>query len=121
VFTRDSASSCAPVVHNLSTRRSAAGKLRVAARGRSQLAGQPTMIGRALDGEPRRWDPDLMTEAAKKLLEEFNALQEGDRAEVLAELLRRVALAPHDLPNPEDLVSAADKIFIELDRREQSQ
>jgi hypothetical protein len=62
-----------------------------------------------------------MTQAAKRLLEEFDALQEGDRAEVLAELLRRVALAPHDLPDPDDLASAADQIFLELDRREQSQ
>jgi hypothetical protein len=46
-----------------------------------------TVIGRALDAEPRRWDSDLMTQAAKKLLEEFDALQEGDRAEVLAEVL----------------------------------
>lgn len=80
-----------------------------------------TVVGRALDGGPRRWDSDLMTQAAKKLLEEFDALQEGDRAEVLAELLRRVALAPHDLPDSDDLVSAADQIFLELDRREQSQ
>jgi hypothetical protein len=62
-----------------------------------------------------------MTQAAKRLLEEFDALQEGDRAEVLAELLRRVALAPRDLPDPDDLASAADQIFLELDRREQSQ
>jgi hypothetical protein len=61
-----------------------------------------------------------MTKAAKKLLEEFDALQQGDRAEVLAELLRRVALAPHDLPDRDDLVSAADQIFLQLDRREQS-
>ena len=79
------------------------------------------MIGHVLDGEPGRWDSDLMTQAAKKLLEEFDALQEGDRAEVLAELLRRLALAPHDLPDPDDLVAAADQIFFELDRREQSQ
>lgn len=83
-------------------------------------AGQ-AVIDRALDGRPGRWDSDSMTQAAKKLLEQFNALQEGDRAEVLAELLRRVALAPHDLPDPDDLVSAADQIFLELDRREQSQ
>ena len=42
-------------------------------------------------------------------------------AEVPAELLRRVALAPHDLPDPDDLVPAADQIFLELDRREQLQ
>jgi hypothetical protein len=50
-----------------------------------------------------------MTQAAKKLLEEFDALQEADRGEVFAELLRRVALAPHDLPDPDDLVSSADQ------------
>jgi hypothetical protein len=59
-----------------------------------------------------------MTQAAKKLLEEFDALQEADRAEVLAELLRRVALAPHDLPNCDDLAATADQVFVELDRRE---
>ena len=61
-----------------------------------------------------------MTQAAKKLLEEFDALQDPDRAEVLAELLRRVALAPHDLPDPDDLTAAADRLFVELDRREQT-
>jgi hypothetical protein len=43
-----------------------------------------------------------MTQVAKKLLEEFEALQESDRTEVLAELLRRIALAPHDLPDSDD-------------------
>jgi hypothetical protein len=61
-----------------------------------------------------------MTQAAKKLLEEFESLQEADRAEVLAELLRRVAMAPHDLPDSNDLTAAADRLFSELDRREQS-
>jgi len=60
-----------------------------------------------------------MTQAAKKLLEEFDALRDADRAEVLNELLRRLALAPHDLPNAEDLTAAADRLFVELDRREQ--
>lgn len=61
-----------------------------------------------------------MTQAAKKLLEEFEALEAADRAEVLAELMRRVALAPHDLPGTDDLTAAADRLFVELDRREQS-
>jgi hypothetical protein len=59
-----------------------------------------------------------MTEAAKKLLDEFDALPEGDRGELVAELVCRVALAPHDLPQDDDLVAAADRLFIELDRRE---
>lgn len=60
-----------------------------------------------------------MTHAAKKLLDEFDVLQEGDQAEVVAELLRRVAAMPHDLPDPDDLVAAADQLFVALDRREQ--
>ena len=62
-----------------------------------------------------------MTQAAKKLLEEFEALQDTDRAEVLSELLRRLALAAHDLPEDNDLAAAADRLFSELDRREPSQ
>jgi DNA-directed RNA polymerase specialized sigma24 family protein len=59
-----------------------------------------------------------MMQAPKKLLEEFDTLQE-EQAEVLAELLRRVAGTPHDLPDAEDLVAVADQVFVELDRREQ--
>lgn len=62
-----------------------------------------------------------MTQAAKKLLAEFEALPDQDRSELLTELMRRVALAPHDLPKDEDLVAAADHLFTELDRREQSE
>ena len=60
-----------------------------------------------------------MTQATKKLLEEFEALPDRDRSELVAELARRVALALHDLPKDEDLVAAADHLFTELDRREQ--
>lgn len=59
-----------------------------------------------------------MTQAAKKLLEQFEALPEADRSAIVAELARRVALAPHDLPNDQDLVASADRLFSELDRRE---
>ena len=62
-----------------------------------------------------------MSRPAMELLEEFDALDEQDEAEVLAELLRRAALAPHDLPDSSDLTAAADRLFVELDRREQSQ
>ena len=60
-----------------------------------------------------------MTQASKKLLDEFDALPEQDRAELVEELLRRTAFAPHDLPRDEDLVAAADRLFVDLDRREQ--
>ncbi|OLC47043.1 MAG: hypothetical protein AUH43_12585 [Acidobacteria bacterium 13_1_40CM_65_14] len=62
-----------------------------------------------------------MTQAAKKLLDEFDALPDQDRSELVAELVRRVALAPHDLPQDDDLVAAADRLFVEMDRREQSE
>ena len=62
-----------------------------------------------------------MTQATKKLLEEFEALPDRDRSELMAELARRVAWAPHDLPQNEDLVAAADRLFTELDHREQSE
>lgn len=61
-----------------------------------------------------------MTGATQKRLDEFDALPEEDRAELVAELLRRTALAPHDLPQDDDLVSSADRLFVELDRQEQS-
>jgi hypothetical protein len=61
-----------------------------------------------------------MTQASKKLLDEFDALPDQDRAELVAELLRRAAFAPHDLPEDDDLVAAADRLFVALDRLEQS-
>ena len=62
-----------------------------------------------------------MTQATKKLIEEFDALPDRDRPEVVAELARRVALVPHDLPQDDDLVAAADRLCTELDRRERSE
>ena len=62
-----------------------------------------------------------MTQAAKKLLDEIEALSEQDRSELMAELLRRAAHAPHDLPQDTELVAAADRLFLDLDRREKSE
>ena len=60
-----------------------------------------------------------MIQATKKLLDEFDALPDRERSELVAELARRVALAPHDLPQDEDLLAVADRLFADLDRREQ--
>jgi hypothetical protein len=62
-----------------------------------------------------------MTQAAKRLLDEFDALADRDRSELVAELVRRVALAPHDLPHDEDLVVGAHRLFVELDHHDQSE
>jgi hypothetical protein len=62
-----------------------------------------------------------VTQATKKLLEEFEALPEPDRSELVAELARRVALSPRNAPRDEDLVATADRFSIELDRLEQSE
>ena len=62
-----------------------------------------------------------MNQAAKKLLDEIDALPDGDRSELAAELVRRLALGPYDLAHDDDLVAAADRLFVELDRREQSE
>jgi cytosine/adenosine deaminase-related metal-dependent hydrolase len=61
-----------------------------------------------------------MTRAAEQILEEFEALPDGERAALLTELARRVALAPHDGPSDEDLLRAADELFRDLDRRERT-
>ena len=72
-----------------------------------------------LDAKNTKWDSDFVTQATQKLLDEFEALPDRDRSELMAELARRVALAPHDLPDEDDLVATADRLFLELDRREQ--
>jgi len=59
-----------------------------------------------------------MTEAARKLVGDFDALPEAEREQVLAELLRRAAAGPHQLPTEKDLTAAADQVFQELDQRE---
>ena len=59
-----------------------------------------------------------MSEAAKKLLHSLDSLSEADRREVIREVLRRVAQAPHESPSDEDLLAAADEVFLDLDRGE---
>ena len=67
------------------------------------------------------WDPSLnMTQATQLLLEQFEALPDEERSEFVTELARRVALAPHDSPADDDLIAAADRLLLDLDRRELS-
>lgn len=74
-----------------------------------------------LDANRAKCESGHMIKLAKKLLDEFDTLPDLDRSELLAELARRVALAPHDLPQNDDFVAAADRLFVELDRREPSE
>ena len=74
-----------------------------------------------LTGNIASWDPSLtMTQATQQLLEQFEALPDEERSEFVTELARRVALAPHGAPTDDDLIAAADRLFLDLDRREQS-
>ncbi len=59
-----------------------------------------------------------MSDAAKKIIEAFEALAAGERQEVIRELLRRAAVVDLGFPIDEELVAAADEIFRDLDRGE---
>jgi hypothetical protein len=59
-----------------------------------------------------------MGNAARHLLESFDALPETDQREVLAQLLRRAAELPYSFPSDEELLQSADQIFQDLDRIE---
>ncbi len=62
-----------------------------------------------------------MVAAAQKFLEAFEALPQTARQEVLDEILRRAALEHHGLPTDDELVAAADGLFLQLDRDEERQ
>ena len=59
-----------------------------------------------------------MTNAAQELIDSFEALQEQEKHEVLAQLLRRLMDSPYSLPTDEELTQAADLVFQEYDRHE---
>ena len=57
-----------------------------------------------------------MGDAARHLLESFEALSEAERREVLEERLRRAAALPYFFPSDDELVGAADQAFQDFDR-----
>ena len=69
---------------------------------------------------PRRNRCKILTmgDAARLLLQYFEALSETERREVLEELLRRAAELPYSFPSDDELVRAADQVFEDYDRRE---
>ena len=59
-----------------------------------------------------------MTNAARQLIDSFEALPEEEKHEVLAQLLRLLIRSPYSLPSDEDLTHVADSVFQEYDRDE---
>ena len=59
-----------------------------------------------------------MGDAARHLLQSFEALSETERSEVLEELLRRATELPYSFPSNDELIQAADHVFQDFDRRE---
>jgi len=59
-----------------------------------------------------------MSGGAKSVLEAFEQLPPAERDEVVAELLRRTATSVHESPRDDELLRAADEVFLDLDRRE---
>ncbi|HUP42672.1 MAG TPA: hypothetical protein VM599_05615 [Thermoanaerobaculia bacterium] len=61
-----------------------------------------------------------MTEAARNLLTAFESLPVEDRQEVAAEILRRATVEEGYESTDDDLIRAADRVFLELERNETS-
>ncbi len=57
-----------------------------------------------------------MTNAARQLIDSFEALPEEEKHEVLAQLLRRLIGTPYSLPSDDELSYIADLVFQEYDR-----
>ena len=61
-----------------------------------------------------------MTNTAQQFLRSFKALPASDQHEVLVRLLRLPIEAEYAAPSDEDLVRAADEVFLELDKAEKT-
>jgi hypothetical protein len=61
-----------------------------------------------------------MSRGAEAIIAALDELPPAEREEVVAELLRRVALSEHAAPSDDELTAAADQVFKALDRRENS-
>ncbi len=59
-----------------------------------------------------------MTDAARQLIDSFEALPEQEKHEVLVQLLKRLMDFPYSSPSDEELTHAADLVFQDYDRRE---
>ena len=59
-----------------------------------------------------------MTAQAKHIIDEFQALSDQVKREVLAELIRTSRFIEYPQLAEDELLSAADEVFLEYDRRE---
>jgi hypothetical protein len=62
-----------------------------------------------------------MTEAAQRFLRSFKALPQADQHDVLVSLLRLPIEAEYTAPTDQELVEAADHVFLALDEAEKPQ
>jgi hypothetical protein len=60
-----------------------------------------------------------MVVAAQRILKAFEALPQPARQEVLDDMLRRAALEHHGPPSDDELVAAAEGLFLQMDRDEE--
>jgi hypothetical protein len=61
-----------------------------------------------------------MTAAAEHFIQDFEALPEPEKQEVLAKLLRIASQMDYGPITDEELLASADKIFVALDREEEA-
>ena len=61
-----------------------------------------------------------MTNAAREFLRSFQALPKTDQHDVLVSLLRLPVEAEYAAPTDEELVHAAEEVFLELEKTEKS-
>jgi hypothetical protein len=62
-----------------------------------------------------------MTDAAKRFLRSFQALPKPDQHDVLVRLLRLPIEAEYTAPSDDELLAAADEVFLNYDRAESPQ
>jgi hypothetical protein len=59
-----------------------------------------------------------MVRSAKNVLDAFQQLAAREREDVVREFLGRTALSLHESASDEELLLAADAVFLDLDQRE---
>lgn len=59
-----------------------------------------------------------MTAQAKHIIEDFGTLPDQEKREVLAQLIRMARHIDYPPVTDDELLSAADEVFLEYDRRE---